>query len=77
MHDEKGQGRDSVVTDELEDFQQPPHALDNPDLIPSSYQLFSKMVWLITECFSTNEGLMNGVENWLDTLTVLFFYEEL
>jgi hypothetical protein len=39
------------------------HPSYSPDLAPSNYHLFSKMVWLATQRFHCNEELMDGVEN--------------
>ena len=42
-------------------FDHPPYS---PELAPSDYHLFTKMkVWLATQCFHTNEKLMDGVNN--------------
>jgi len=51
-------------------FDHPPYS---PDLAPSDYHLFIKMVWLATQRFHTNEELMDGVNNWLHNLAALFF----
>ena len=54
------------------------HPLYSPDLAPSNYHLFSKMkVWLATQCFHTNEELMDGVNTWLHNLAAPFFDEGL
>jgi len=46
----------------------------NPDLAPSNYHLFTKMkVWLATQCFHTNEEIMEGVNIRLHNLAALFF----
>jgi transposase len=55
-------------------FEHPPYS---PDLAPSDYHLFTKMVWLANQCFKTNEELMDGVNNWLGTLAVPFCDEGL
>jgi transposase len=56
-------------------FDHPPYS---PDLAPSDYHLFSKMkVWLGTQHFCSNKELMDGVNNWLNTLAALFFDEGL
>jgi hypothetical protein len=39
-------------------FDQPPYSLD---LAPNDYHLFSKMVWLATQHFHSNEEIMDGV----------------
>ena len=45
---------------------------------PSDYHLFTKMkVWLATQCFHTNEELMDGVNIWLHNLEAPFFDERL
>jgi len=49
------------------------HPTYSPDLAPSDYRLFTKMVMLATQCFHTNEELMDGVNNWLHNLAALFF----
>jgi histone-lysine N-methyltransferase SETMAR len=52
------------------------HPAYSPDLAPSNYHLFTKMkVWLATQCFHTNEELMDGVNNGLHHLAALFFDE--
>ena len=53
-------------------FDHPPYS---PDLAPSDYHLFTKMVWLDTQRFHTNEELMDGVNNWLHNLAAPFFDE--
>jgi transposase len=55
-------------------FDHPPYS---PDLAPSDYHLFSKMVWLATQRFHSNEELMHGVNNWLHTLAAPFCDEGL
>jgi histone-lysine N-methyltransferase SETMAR len=55
-------------------FDNPPYSTD---LAPSDCHLFTKMVWLATQRFHTNEELMDGVNNWLHNLAVPFFDEEL
>jgi len=56
-------------------FDHPPYS---PDLAPSNYLLFTKMkVWLATQRFHTNKGLMDGLSNWLHNLVALFFDEGL
>jgi hypothetical protein len=35
------------------------HPPDSTDLMPSDYHLFTKMVWLATQRFHTNEELMD------------------
>jgi transposase len=56
-------------------FIHPPYS---PDLVPSNYHFFTKMkVWLATQCFHTNEELMDGVNNWLHNLGAPFFDEGL
>jgi hypothetical protein len=48
------------------------------DLAQSDYHLFTKMkVWLATQCFHTNEELMDGVYNWMNNLAAPFFDEGL
>ena len=50
----------------------------SPDLAPNDYHLFTKMkVWLATQRFHTNEGLMDGVNNWLHNLAAPFLDEGL
>jgi transposase len=50
----------------------------SPDLAPSNYHLFIEMnVWLANQCFHNNEGLMDGVNNWLHNLVAPFFDEGL
>jgi histone-lysine N-methyltransferase SETMAR len=45
------------------------HSPYSPDLASSNYHLFTKMkVWLATQCFHTNEELMDGVNTWLHNL---------
>jgi hypothetical protein len=56
-----------------ETFDHPPYS---PDLAQSDYHLFTKMVWLATQHFHTNEELMDGV-NCLHNLPVPFFDEGL
>jgi len=47
-------------------FDHPPYG---PDLASSDYHFFTKMkVWLATQCFHTNEELMDGVNNGLHNL---------
>jgi hypothetical protein len=41
------------------------HPPYRPDLAPSDYHPFTKMVWLATQCLHTNKELMDGVNNWL------------
>jgi hypothetical protein len=53
------------------------HSPYSPDLLPSGYHLFTKMVWLATGRFHTNEELMDGVSNWLHNLAAPFFDEGL
>jgi hypothetical protein len=54
------------------------HPLYIPDLAPSDYHLFTEIkVWLATQCFHTNEELMDGVINWLHNLEAPFFDEGL
>jgi len=53
-------------------FDHPPYS---PDLAPSDYHLFTKMVWLATQRFHTNEELMDEVNNWLLNLAAPFFEE--
>ena len=53
-------------------FDHPPYS---PDLAPSDYHLFTKMVWLATQRFHTNEELMDEVNNWLLNLAAPFFDE--
>ena len=55
-------------------FDHPPYS---PDLAPNDYNLFTKMVWLATQCLHTNEELMDGVNNWLHNLAAPFFDEGL
>jgi hypothetical protein len=56
-------------------FDHPPYSTD---LTPSDYHIFTKMkVWLATQCFHTNEELMDAVSNWLHNLVALFFDEGL
>jgi hypothetical protein len=39
------------------------HPPDSPDLAPSSYHLFTNMKnWLLSQCISSNEELMEGVK---------------
>jgi hypothetical protein len=59
----------------FEIFDHPPYSTDLP---PSDYHLFTRMkVWLATQRFHTNEGLMDGVNNWLHNLSAAFFDEGL
>ena len=58
----------------LEIFDHPPYS---PDLAQSDYHLFTKIVWLATQCFHINEELMDGVSNWLHNLVLPFFDEGL
>jgi hypothetical protein len=52
------------------------HPSYSPDLAPRDYHLFTKMkVWLATQLFQTNKGLMDG-DNWLHNLAAPFFDEE-
>ena len=51
-------------------FDHPPYS---PDLAPNDYNLFTKMVWLATQCLHTNEELTDGVNNWLHNLVATFF----
>ena len=44
----------------------------SPDLVPSNYHLFTKMVWLATQRFHTNDRLMDGVNNWPHNLAPFF-----
>jgi hypothetical protein len=53
------------------------HPSYSPDLAPSDYHLFSKMVWLATQQFHSNEELMDGVNNRLHNLMAPFFDEGL
>jgi hypothetical protein len=54
------------------------HLPYSPDLAPRDYHLITKMnVWLATQCFHTNEGLMDRVKYWLHNLAALFFHEGL
>jgi hypothetical protein len=54
------------------------HPSYSPYLVPSDYYLFTKMkFWLGTQRFHANEGLMDGVNNWLHNLAVPFFDEGL
>ena len=47
-------------------------------LVPSDYHFFTKMkVWLATQRFHTNKGLLDGVNNWLHNLAAPFFDEGL
>ena len=56
-------------------FDHPPYS---PDLAPSDYHLFSKRkVWLATQCFHTNEELMDGFKTWLHNLAAPFYDEGL
>ena len=55
-------------------FDHPPYS---PDLAPSDYHLFTKLVWLATQRFHTNEELMDGVNSWLHNLAAQFFDEGL
>ena len=48
-------------------FDHPPYS---PDLVPSDYHLFTKMVWLATHRFHANEKLMDVVNIWLHNLAV-------
>jgi len=54
-------------------FDHPPYS---PDLAPSDYHLFTKMVWLATQRFHTNEELVDGVNIWLHNLAAPFFDED-
>jgi hypothetical protein len=49
------------------------HPSYSPELSPSDYHLFTKMVWLATQRFHTNEELTDGVNNWLHNLAAPFF----
>jgi transposase len=52
-------------------FNHPPYS---PDLTSSDYYLFTKMkIWLATQCFYTNEELVDGVSIWLHNLVAPFF----
>ena len=53
-------------------FDHPPYS---PDLAPSDYHLFTKM--MATQRFITKEELMDGVNNWLHNLEATFFDEGL
>ena len=53
------------------------HPPNSPDLAPSDYHVFTKMVRLATQRFHTNEELMDRVNNWLHNLAVRFFDEGL
>jgi hypothetical protein len=54
------------------------HPSYSPDLVPSDYNLFTKMkVRLGTQRFHTNEELMDGVNNWLHNLAAPLFDEGL
>jgi histone-lysine N-methyltransferase SETMAR len=54
------------------------HSPYSPDMVSIDYHLFTKMnVWLATQCFHTNEELMDGVNNWLRNLSAPFFHEGL
>jgi hypothetical protein len=54
------------------------HPSYSPDLEPSDYYSVTKMkVWLATQCFHTNEELMDGVNNWLHNLAAPFFEDGL
>jgi hypothetical protein len=55
-------------------FDHPPYS---PDLAPRDYHVFTKMVWLATLRFHTNEELMDGVNNWLHNFAAPFFDEGL
>ena len=55
-------------------FDHPPYS---PYLAPSDYHLFTKMVSLATQRFHTNEGLVDGVSNWLHNLGAPFLDERL
>jgi histone-lysine N-methyltransferase SETMAR len=55
-------------------FDHPPYSTD---LAPSKYHLFTKMVWLATQRFHTNEELVDGVNNCLHNLAAPFFDEGL
>jgi hypothetical protein len=49
-----------------------------PELVPSEYNLFTKIkVWLATRHFHSNEEFMDGVNNWLHNLVAPLFDEEL
>lgn len=48
------------------------------DLAPSDYHCYTKMKdRLATQCFTTSKELMDGLNNWLDTLAELFFDKRL
>ena len=54
------------------------HPPYSPDLAPSNYPFFTKMkVWMATQRFHTNEGLLDGVNYWLHNLAAPFFDEGL
>ena len=55
-------------------FDHPPYS---PDMAPSDYHLFTKMVWLANQPSHTNEELMDVVNNLLYNLAVPFFDEGL
>jgi len=49
------------------------HCPYNPDLAPNDYHLFTKMkVWLATQHFHTNNGIMDGVNDWPHNLAPFF-----
>jgi histone-lysine N-methyltransferase SETMAR len=52
------------------------HPHYSADLATSNYHLFIKMkVWLATQCYHTNEELMDGVNILLHNLAAPFFDE--
>jgi hypothetical protein len=53
------------------------HPPCSPDLPPNDYHLFTKIVCLATWRFHTKEELMDGVNNWLNTLAAPWFDEGL
>jgi hypothetical protein len=49
----------------LELFDSPPHS---PDLTPSDYHLFTyQKIWLGSQCFNSNEELLEDVKTWLSS----------
>jgi hypothetical protein len=47
---------------------------DHPDLAPSDYHLFTCLKnWLRSQCFNSNEELMEGVKTWLSSQAADFF----
>jgi hypothetical protein len=52
-------------------FDHPPYG---SDLAPSDYHLFTYLKnWLESQCFKSNEELMEGVKTWLSSQAADFF----